>query len=339
MAHIHSIQPSVSSKGFSLLELLLVLFIMGLMTATTMLMTGGVEDQAKYDETKRRMELIKRAIVGDPTRTVNGGPEISGFVADMGRLPGCMSELITPGVEKTPNTDPKTYDSPCGGSPAQVITAWHEDTTSNLWGGWRGPYISTISDSDGVSRFRDGWNNNFNASNPTSDAKNYGWVWDDASVSGVLSLQSWSADLAATTADDFPQPVSGVVPALVVEDDYLANDTMTIRLFNESAMSAVAVPGIEVKLDYISNGVASSGVATLTPATSSVNPNVTLDIPFTMPVATQKMGIKRLQVVCTADGKLFDGQCGRAVNPVASPQFITMPPRTQLPTIRWSIAP
>lgn len=84
--------------GFTLLELVLVLFLIALMASAALLLTEGVEDQARYDETKRRMELIRKAIVGDPSRTVNGGPEISGFVADMGRLPGCVAELLTPGA-------------------------------------------------------------------------------------------------------------------------------------------------------------------------------------------------------------------------------------------------
>mgnify|MGYP000243957607 CR=1 FL=1 len=82
--------PTVQD-GFTLLEMILVLFLIGLMASATLLLTENIEDQAKYDENKRRMELIRTAIVGQTNRTINGGAEISGFAADMG---GYQSALV-----------------------------------------------------------------------------------------------------------------------------------------------------------------------------------------------------------------------------------------------------
>lgn len=40
--------------------------------------------------------MIREAILGDPRKTVNGQAVMSGFVADMGRLPTCLRELLEP---------------------------------------------------------------------------------------------------------------------------------------------------------------------------------------------------------------------------------------------------
>jgi prepilin-type N-terminal cleavage/methylation domain-containing protein len=170
--------------GFSLLEMLLVLFLMALMASAGLMLTEGVEDQAKYDETKRRMELMRKAIVGDPTRTVNGSPEISGFVADMGRLPGCVRELLEP--------------NDCA-NPVNALTEWSIDPGSGLGSGWRGPYIQVLPERDGALRFRDGYGNS-----DASDAQDSGWIWqlyqadetltNDINAAAIIRVQSFGLD-------------------------------------------------------------------------------------------------------------------------------------------------
>ena len=73
-------------QGFTLLEIVLVLFLLGLMASSTLFLTEGIEDQAKYDETKHRIEMIRIAIIGDTSRTINGRPAIGGFASDVGAL-------------------------------------------------------------------------------------------------------------------------------------------------------------------------------------------------------------------------------------------------------------
>lgn len=81
-------------QGFTLLEIVLVLFLLALMASSTLFLTQNVEDQAKYDATKQRLQMIRTAIIGDTSRTINGQPEISGFASDMGRLPECLRGYI-----------------------------------------------------------------------------------------------------------------------------------------------------------------------------------------------------------------------------------------------------
>lgn len=168
----YSVKPrSSQQQGFTLLEMVLVLFLIGLLASAGLLFTEGVEDQAKYDETKRRMELIRKAIVGDHTRTINGAPEISGFATDMGRLPECLAELIFP---RNCADDDDLPD-------------WNYDADSGIWLGWRGPYLNTLNDRDGISRFRDGYGNI--DPDPLEDDQNYGWEYslDDATGQVILA--------------------------------------------------------------------------------------------------------------------------------------------------------
>jgi prepilin-type N-terminal cleavage/methylation domain-containing protein len=213
------------SRGFTLLEMLLVIFLMALVASTGLMLTEGVEDQSKYDETKRRMELIRKAIVGDPTRTVNGGPEISGFVADMGRLPGCLAELI----EITPDPDnPEKFLSPCDG--ATEIPLSSLDPNSGLRAGWRGPYIQVLPERTGDLRFRDGYDNE--GATVAADALNSGWIWqlyeageDPTTVVAnavILRIQSFGLDGTQPYPQGIvtdPTPTNRPIP-LVVSNDW-----------------------------------------------------------------------------------------------------------------------
>jgi prepilin-type N-terminal cleavage/methylation domain-containing protein len=248
-------------SGFSLLEMLLVLFLIGLMASAGLMLTEGVEDQAKYDETKRRMELMRKAIVGDPTRTVNGSPEISGFVADMGRLPGCIRELLERmDCENIPNDLP----------------VWQKDENTGIWAGWRGPYIAVLPERNGNIRFRDGYGNtgtdvdglagtNPDASDTGEDERNSGWTWrlyqeDDTPTTNITNaattrLQSYGTD----GQDRYPSGTIGAVAKLIDESDYradFANWNNFQLVFRNTSTDVIAIPAerLRLKLSYPDNG-------------------------------------------------------------------------------------
>jgi prepilin-type N-terminal cleavage/methylation domain-containing protein len=195
----------VKQQGFTLLEMILVLFLIGLMASATLFLTENVEDQAKYDETKRRMELIRAAIVGDRTRTINNEPELSGFYMDMGRLPLCLAELLELGPEVSPATTPVTYESPCDSNVS--ISLWTLDGNSDVGAGWRGPYLQTLPENNGDIRFRDGYRNS-----DADDDLNSGWKTFTPNFDGSLSIESERLNDSDTDIGDL---------ALVTEDDYL----------------------------------------------------------------------------------------------------------------------
>jgi prepilin-type N-terminal cleavage/methylation domain-containing protein len=248
-----------STSGFTLLEMLLVLFLMALVASAGLMLTEGVEDQAKYDETKRRMEMIRKAIVGDPTRTVNGSPEISGFVADMGRLPGCLKELLEPSncndqqlIEyRNGVCDDATYTnmSECQGAGKTWVP---------MAFGWRGPYISVLPDHDGVRRFRDGYGNK--GIDEDDDAQNYGWVWkndEESNPAAIIRVKSKGFDGQEGSSDDYPNDIIGNIPPLVSPRDHqvvLGNWSGRILFINRTSNPVPANPAdsfdLKLKLHY-----------------------------------------------------------------------------------------
>ncbi|MBW6453156.1 MAG: type II secretion system GspH family protein [Methyloprofundus sp.] len=208
--------------GFTLLEMVLVLFLVGLMASATLMLTESVEDQAKYDETKRRMDMMRKAIVGDPTRTINGSPEISGFVADMGRLPNDVRELTEQAYCLTSGYATKADCTTAG-------KTWHEQASyvvfelcsdpsyteqtacegagetwdannANMAVGWNGPYLQVMPERDGSLMFRDGYGNTGDTTEQaTSDARNAGWKISIAPPD--ISVASEGFDASVITDD------------------------------------------------------------------------------------------------------------------------------------------
>lgn len=126
--------------GFSLLELLMVLTILAVLTGMAVRSLDGVEQQHRYEANLRVMQSIQEGILGSPEdRAPDGTRTISGFVADMGRLPVELSELWE-------NPGAATFD----------VRAATEDPQVFVPGGWRGPYVRLPLDSNTLN---DGWGN------------------------------------------------------------------------------------------------------------------------------------------------------------------------------------
>jgi prepilin-type N-terminal cleavage/methylation domain-containing protein len=292
------------TSGFTLLEMLLVLFLMALVASAGLMLTEGVEDQAKYNETRRRMEMMRRAIVGDPTRTVNGSPEISGFVADMGRLPGCVGELLGLGPERTPVTDPRTFESPCDNT--VTIPEWHMD--DGIASGWRGPYIQVLPERDGELRFRDGYGNS-----DASDARNSGWAY---------SVYTETVSLASAGFDPVDSGDDTTAAELVVGADWQL-DGLLVNFLNRNADNALPISNVNLNLrvylssltDYVTGdagfGAALTVPAGEIPASNGKSYAFTFDALNRVPI-----GQHGYAVVCYQDPPaiaddfvIFDGDC------------------------------
>jgi prepilin-type N-terminal cleavage/methylation domain-containing protein len=81
-------------KAFTLVELLTVMVVLVALATITVKSTAQFSFDSRYQITQDHYDKIKTAILGNPNQTINGHPSVSGFVADMGRLPNCLRELI-----------------------------------------------------------------------------------------------------------------------------------------------------------------------------------------------------------------------------------------------------
>jgi len=127
-------------SGLTLIEILVVLFFMGLFLSMTSRLLTGVDNQKRFDETRKRMMKIRKAILGPPGAYVNGVRQFMGYASDMGGLP----ELNRDGQ---PEALWKQGDLP----------QWEYKGNSKSWMGWRGPYIEKPFD----NVLKDGWGNPF----------------------------------------------------------------------------------------------------------------------------------------------------------------------------------
>ncbi|MEM5786495.1 MAG: prepilin-type N-terminal cleavage/methylation domain-containing protein, partial [Syntrophobacteraceae bacterium] len=74
--------------GFTLLEILIVLALLGMLSAMVWPALGRLDDDERIGITIRRMEEIREAILGKPDRVdIDGNRIIGGFVGDMHRWP------------------------------------------------------------------------------------------------------------------------------------------------------------------------------------------------------------------------------------------------------------
>jgi len=200
-------------QGFTLIELMVVLTIGVALTGIAVKSASDLAFVARYEQTSEMADRIKSAIIGRPGRYINGQPDISGYVADIGRTPEYLRDLLQAGYCKT-STDVYVEhkseasceainithswdwaDTPClKKSDTTNTTVTNEvsctptadyvwigvgfDTDTNLKYGWNGPYLQTSKQANNNSALEDGWGNG-------TEEKNYGWRVNNASSIGV----------------------------------------------------------------------------------------------------------------------------------------------------------
>lgn len=202
--------------GFTLLELLLVVTVLSAVAWMSLGVVSNNSDQVRFEDTRNRLQAIRRAIIGDTSRTVNGGPEVRGYVADMGRLPENLQALVYRQYCKnhpdiTTNASDECTDA--GGTWVSQPT-YVQDLTTGIWSGWNGPYLPLGFGSSG--RYLDGWGRN-------DDSNNFGWIYNaDSPGTGDLTIRSRGRDGVAGGEEpyDSDYPLAGAGP-LVNAVEYL----------------------------------------------------------------------------------------------------------------------
>lgn len=125
-------ESKLGQGGFTLIELVIVIVVLGIIAAVAIPKFGNFAENSKINATKEEMIALKRAIVGNPA-AVSGGSYIDrGFEGDVGFAPSSLTDLIIkPGS----------------------VSVYNQLTRL----GWNGAYI----DSSGGDYIKDAWGDNY----------------------------------------------------------------------------------------------------------------------------------------------------------------------------------
>lgn len=217
-------------SGLTLVELLLVLFILSILAGVALTTSDGILDQSRYEATQNTIGSFRQAVLG-PEVFNPSSTEGPGFVADMGRLPIAVdpvddgldgqtaAELWEVDALDTPSTDPlfglKRAEEGNMQSDQQAL----EDEDIFVGTGWRGPYLRLPP---GDSTWRDG----------------FGY----ALVDGHLALKSEDGKLLVVGVSSF-----GADDDPGTDDGYNRNlPSATIQTGSYEARLSVTIEGVSV---------------------------------------------------------------------------------------------
>ncbi len=225
------------AHGLTLLELVVVLSILAVLALVAVKSLEPVADQARYEATQRTLTNIEEAILGSPDmRQPDGTPLISGFVADMGRLPRAYG--ADPGIQLAELWNNDKDLNGVADLPLFDIRSPASDSEVLVPGGWRSPYLRLPI---GMGEIRDGWGNPLVLLDSEGDVAAVGAEIDrvgslgaDNAIGGV----GYDADLEVRLAGNLQIDVSGHVYELNDgEREKPALDKVTVKLYRFDAAS------------------------------------------------------------------------------------------------------
>lgn len=193
-------------RGLTLVELLVVVFILALLAQAAVYAGEGALESAQRETTASSLQQLEIALLGQPGRVdAQGRPHIGGFVADLGTLPvhaqGDAEQVLR-----------ELWERPLGAPapralPAFALTQAPGDPEVQLGCGWRGPYVRL---GFGAAALRDGFGQPFALRDAAGQATTIG-----TPIAAVVSLGSDQVDGGTGFAADLPIVVQRTVAPVV----------------------------------------------------------------------------------------------------------------------------
>lgn len=127
-------KPLRNQRGYSLIEMVVVIIILGVLTAVTMRSLRGANDAMRVNETRAELDRLAWGIAGNPELISGGQRADFGYVGDVGALPANLAALVTnPGLATWRGPYIRDEFHAAGGGPevSYNIDAWGDSYTLN----------------------------------------------------------------------------------------------------------------------------------------------------------------------------------------------------------------
>ena len=143
-------------QGFTLMELLVVLLIIGILSTVALRTIDATRDRSLFDQTTKEMNQLVQAITGNPDMTYDGRRVDFGFFGDEGKLPDELRDLVhNPG--DTNWHGPYVRQTVGGDTAGYLLDGWghpytYDSTTGAIASLGNGKYPMTVRVADSLSQ-------------------------------------------------------------------------------------------------------------------------------------------------------------------------------------------
>ncbi len=176
--------------GFTLLEMVLVVFIMSGLSLMAVSFIDNEDSQYRYEETRDKLLQIRKAVLGNDQLLNNGQFLQSGYVVDNGLLPASVQDLIALPTDY----DVFTLHAPIFDAEPDSGTGINDDA---------GVVLNNSAD-PGSTEFYDGWGNGFLATPATNTIK-----FESRGLSNAIGGIDYKEDVSVTIEENWLVNIEG----------------------------------------------------------------------------------------------------------------------------------
>lgn len=179
--------PLTHNRGFTLIEVILVVVIAGILASVTFRSAGKMSETVRVEETKQELDALAFAIAGNPELQNNGVRSDFGYVGDVGAMPANLDAL---------KSNPGGYST------------------------WKGPYINNRLSQISDDYKKDAWGVDYGYSSNVT-------ITSNGSGSDIVRrLANSTDDLVRNTVNGVIVDVNGTPPGHDYKDSVSARLTI-----------------------------------------------------------------------------------------------------------------